>query len=88
MKTFKLIVSTPNGNALEKEITMLSIRGTEGSLAVMAGHIPFITTTKAGEIKVKTENGEEVYEASNGMLTVTKDVTTLLCGAFNKAENK
>ena len=82
MKTFKLIVSTPQGNVLEKDITMLSLRGTEGSLAVMAGHVPFITTTKAGEIKIKTENGEELYQASSGMLTVTHDRTTLLCGEF------
>ena len=82
MKTFKLIVSTPQGNVLEKEIFMLSIRGTEGSLAVMAGHVPFITTTKAGEVKVKTESGEELYQASSGMLTVTRESTTLLCGEF------
>ena len=80
MKTFKLIVSTPQGNVLEKDITMLSLRGTEGSLAVMAGHVPFITTTKAGEVKIKTENGEELYQASSGMLTVTRDRTILLCG--------
>ena len=82
MKTFKLIVSTPDGNKLEKEITMLSVRGTEGSLAVMAGHIPFITTTKAGEVKVKTESDEKIYQASSGMLTVTRECVTLLCGTF------
>ena len=82
MKTFKLIVSTPQGNVLEKEITMLSVRGTEGSLAVMAGHVPFITTTKAGAVQIKTENGEELYQASSGMLTVTREYTTLLCGEF------
>ena len=88
MKAFALKISTPEGDVFSGEVLSVSVRGAEGDLAVMAGHIPFITTTKAGEIKVKTENGEEVYEASNGMLTVTKDVTTLLCGAFNKAENK
>ena len=82
MKTFKLIVSTPDGNKLEKEITMLSVRGTEGSLAVMAGHIPFITTTKAGEVKVKTDSEEQIYQASSGMLTVTRECVTLLCGTF------
>lgn len=82
MKSFKLIVSTPNGNALEKEIIMLSVRGTEGSLAVMAGHIPFITTTKAGEVKVKTQTDEKIYKASEGVLTVTKENTTLLCTTF------
>ena len=82
MKTFKLIVSTPGGNVLDCEANVLSVRGTEGSLAVMAGHIPFITTTKAGEVKVKTEAGEKIYQASSGMLTVTRECVTLLCGTF------
>ena len=82
MKTFKLIVSTPNGNVLEKEVSMLSLRGTEGSLAVMAGHIPFITTTRAGEVKIVAQDEERVHQASAGMLTVTKEQLTLLCGTF------
>ena len=60
MKQFKLIVSTPQGNMLEKDIVMLSVRGIEGSLAVMANHIPFITTTKEGEVKIYCEDGEEI----------------------------
>ena len=83
MKQFKLIISTPQGNAFEKDITMLSVRGVEGSLAIMANHIPFITTTKDGEVKIiDTEGNEILANASSGMLTVTKDSTTLLCGTF------
>ena len=83
MKQYKLIVSTPQGNVYENSVGMLSLRGTEGSLAIMANHIPFITTTKAGEVKIYCENGDEIVaEASSGMLTVTKENTTLLCGTF------
>lgn len=68
---------------LEKDVTMLSIRGTEGSLAIMANHIPFITTTKDGEIKIIDSEGNEILaSASSGMLTVTKETTTLLTGTF------
>ena len=83
MKTFKLMVSTPQGNLLEREITMLSLYGTEGSLAVMANHIPFITTTKAGEVKISTEEEELLADATGGILTVTHEGTTLLCTEFN-----
>ena len=84
MKQFKLIISTPKGNAFEKDVTMLSLRGVEGSLAVMANHIPFITTTKDGEVKIiDTEGNEILANASSGMLTVTKENTTLLCGTFD-----
>lgn len=83
MKQFKLIISTPQGNAFEKEIAMLSVRGTEGSLAIMANHIPFITTTKDGEIKIIDTDGNEIIaSASSGLLTVTKESVTLLTGTF------
>ena len=48
MKTFKLIVSSPDGNVFEGEIAQLILRGAGGDLAVMAGHIPFITPVKPG----------------------------------------
>ena len=83
MKTFKLTVSTPQGNLFEREITMLSLYGTEGSLAVMVNHIPFITTTKAGEVKISTEEEELLADATGGILTVTHEGTTLLCTEFN-----
>ena len=83
MKAFKLIISTPMGNVLEKEVAMISVRGTEGSLAIMANHIPFITTTKDGEIKIiDTEGNEVLASASSGLLTVTKESVTLLTGTF------
>lgn len=87
MKTFKLTVSTPRGNTLEQDVTMISLRGTEGSLAVMANHIPFITATKAGRIKIVDKDGEEMYaDASDGILTVTGEGTTLLVGTFHPCE--
>lgn len=84
MKTFKLIASTPNGNVFEGEALMISLRGVEGSLAIMANHIPFITPTRAGEVKIKKDNGEEIIaKATDGLLTVTKENVTLLCGEFS-----
>ena len=83
MKLFKLIVSTPQGNVYENDVAMLSLRGVEGSLAIMANHIPFITSTKDGDVKITDAQGEElVASATAGMLTVTKECTTLLCGTF------
>lgn len=83
MKQFKLIISTPQGNVLQKDVSMISLRGTEGSLAIMANHIPFITTTKDGEIKIiDSEDNEILANASSGLLTVTKESVTLLTGTF------
>ena len=85
MKSFKLIVSTPNGNVFEEQINELSVRGSEGSLAVRANHVPFITAIKAGELKIYDSNDDEAfYQISDGLLTVAKQSTTILCGYMNK----
>lgn len=81
MKTFLLTISSPDGNLFCGEVTKLSVRGTEGDLAVMAGHIPFITAVKAGACKI--EMPDEIVkngEIDSGLLTVSAEQTTLLCG--------
>ncbi len=83
MNTFKLTISSPEGDIFSGDITRVSMRGTEGDFAIMAGHIPFVTTIKPGECKIEFENGEEkIGTAESGILTVTKDGVTLLSGSF------
>ena len=44
MNTFRLIVSSPDGNLFDGDAVMLTLRGVEGDLAIMAGHVPFLTS--------------------------------------------
>ena len=83
MKSYHLIISTPEGNVFDGDAAMLSVRGSEGDLAVLAGHIPFITAIKecTGSI-VFDDNTEKRIKLGGGILTVNKDVTTLLTGSF------
>lgn len=84
MNTYNLIVSTPDGNVFDDDAVMLSVRGIEGELAVMAGHIPFITAVKSGSCKIILPNEtEKLAEIGGGILTVQHDKTTLLCSNFN-----
>lgn len=83
MNTYKLIVSTTDGNVYEDDAQILIVRGTEGELAVLAGHIPFITAVKAGNCKiVLPDDTEKTAELGGGILTVQNDKTTLLCSSF------
>lgn len=83
MNTYKLIISTPDGNVFDDKAEVLIVRGTEGELAVMAGHIPFITAVKSGECKIVLSEIEEKYAlVGGGILTVQNDKTTLLCSDF------
>ncbi len=83
MKTFKLTISSPDGDVFKGDVTMVSMRGTEGDFAVMAGHIPFVTAVKSGDCKVEFEDGtQKIGHTDGGLLTVSADGVTFLSGSF------
>ncbi len=83
MNTYNLVISTPDGSVLDEQVMVIIVRGTEGELAIMAGHIPFITAVKPGECKiVLSEAQEKTATISGGILTVQNEKTTLLCSDF------
>ena len=87
MNSFRLIVSSPSGHIYNGEAIMLTLRGADGELAVMAGHVPFVTTVKAGECKIVIdEDTERRCMTDGGLLTVSLDKVTLLSGSFRWIE--
>jgi len=83
VKTFPLIISSPDGDLFRGEAEMLILRGTEGDLAVMAGHVPFVTAVVKSSCVVITdteERKEGVIE--EGLLTVDAEKTTVLTSAL------
>ena len=83
MSTFDLVISTPDGNKFNEQAAMLSVRGSEGDFAVMAGHIPFITAVKPCDCVIVLPDGSEKRgTVDGGLLTVSADKTTLLSGTF------
>ena len=83
MNGFRLTVASPNGNIFDEEVVMLSVRGTEGELAIMAGHVPFVTSVKSAPCKIWIDD-DTAKEASldGGLLTVDKSGATLIAGSF------
>ncbi|MGN0771534.1 MAG: FoF1 ATP synthase subunit delta/epsilon [Christensenellales bacterium] len=82
MKNFQLIVSTPDGNAFDRQVQMLSLRGVDGDLAVMAGHVPFCTAIKPGRCKIWTDDEDLTAVTDAGMLVVGQDKVILLVGSM------
>lgn len=83
MNTFNLTISSPDGNIFEGEALKLSVRGIEGDLAVMAGHIPFITAVKECECKIELPDGtEKKGHTSGGLLNVYGNGAILLSDCF------
>lgn len=83
MKTFKLVIASPDGNIFEGDAVKLDVRGVEGELAVMAGHIPFVTSVVSAPCAVWIdEQTKRNASLDGGILTVQRDCVTLLAGTF------
>ena len=83
MNTFRLTVASPDGNKFCGDVVKLDVRGTEGELAVMAGHIPFVSSIKPCECKIAFEDGsEKTAKTDGGVLTVSNEKVLLLSGSF------
>ena len=84
MSTFSLIISSPDGNLYSGEAEKLILRGTEGDLAVMAGHVPFVTAVKKGRCVVEDgEGGRREGLSEAGLRTVDREKTTVLTSAVH-----
>ncbi len=82
MKTFKFVISTPDGNLYDGDIAKISLRGTEGDLAVMANHIPFVTSVKPCRCHIELEDGtQKPFEVESGLLSVSSEKVTLMSGS-------
>ena len=83
MNAFRLTVSTPSGNIFDEEAVILTVRGIEGELAVMAGHVPFVTVVAPCDCKIELEDGTEMRgHTDGGILSVASGAATLLSGSF------
>ena len=83
MKKFKLQIASPDGLRYDGEAVQLSVRGIGGELAVLAGHIPFVTALSDGECRVYIEEGKiRRARAVGGMLMVSEDCTRIMASDF------
>ena len=83
MSQFDLKITSPDGSLFDGKVSCLFVRGAEGDLAILAGHIPFITTIKPCECKVLFDDGSERSgRTESGMLSVAENKATLLSSSF------
>ncbi len=86
MNTFLLRVTSPDGDNFCGAAVMLTVRGTEGELAVLAGHTPFVTALKPCTVKIETEDDEFYADIDGGILSVSKDETVLLSSSYKQKQ--
>ncbi|MDO5436187.1 MAG: F0F1 ATP synthase subunit epsilon [Clostridia bacterium] len=83
MSTYPLIISSPDGDLYRGDVRQIILRGSEGDLAILAGHIPFVTSVQKGRCVVEDAEGtrrEGLIE--EGLLTVDREKVTVLTTAL------
>ena len=84
MNNFELKVISPDKCFFEGEAVNLSLRAAEGDLAVMAGHIPLVTTVRPCDFSIETVSGEILEgHTDGGILNVASDCVTLMSASFS-----
>ena len=83
MNTFRLTISSPDGNKFQDDVVKFDVRGVEGELAIMAGHIPFVTSLVPCDCTIWTDDDtKKEAHTEGGLLTVNGESATLIAGSF------
>jgi F-type H+-transporting ATPase subunit epsilon len=58
---------------------MIIARTTEGEMGILTGHEPTLALLAAGQVQIRTENGESVVaEVEDGFLSIDHDRVTVV----------
>ena len=88
MSSFHLQIVTPDGEFFDGPAQRVRVRTLNGDVAILAGHIPYVTALGTGEASVTTEDGtDRKAAASGGMLSVTPEIVRVVATTFEWAEN-
>ena len=86
MEGFKLRVVSPDGVMFDGYADSIILRGTEGDLCIQKNHADFTTTFGVTPVRIKTGDDERSAACSNGFLTVSKNIVTLVATTFEFAD--
>lgn len=73
----KLQILTPDSFLYNAEATEVIFPGAGGIFTVMDNHIPFISLLKKGELRVKSADGEHVFDIETGVMEMNNNIVTV-----------
>ena len=87
MADLKFELVTPDRLVMSESVYMVVVPGTEGQSGIMAGHAPYMTTLKNGEVAVyRTQGGQpERINVTGGFAEVSEKGLTVLAESADAA---
>jgi F-type H+-transporting ATPase subunit epsilon len=77
---FEFSLVTPQRELVNEMVDQVDAPGIEGDFGVLAGHAPFMTTLREGQLRVHVfiDREEQVFEIKGGFADVTPQGLTIL----------
>ena len=77
---------SPERELFSGEVDQVDAPGTEGDFGVLAGHAPFMTTLKEGQVRVYETGRVRTFQVRGGFADVTAEGLTVLAEHAVEAE--
>ena len=74
----RLIIITPAGTALERNVNYVNLPMPDGSVGVLPGHAPMFCALGKGKLKCRSGEGETLIAVSGGVARVENNELTVL----------
>jgi F-type H+-transporting ATPase subunit epsilon len=84
--TYKFKMLTPNRTVFEGDVVSVTAPGGAGYLGILAHHAPLITTLLAGDLSLRTPEGEtQRFRIGPGLLKVANNEAVVLTESIEDA---
>ncbi|MBM3264359.1 MAG: F0F1 ATP synthase subunit epsilon [candidate division Zixibacteria bacterium] len=77
-RTISLSVVTPSKLVYEGEVRSFKAPGSEGYFQVLAGHVPMLSSLRAGIMTIQDQEAIRIYAISGGFAEVLRQQATVL----------
>jgi len=88
MSTIQVDIVSAEGEIFAGPAAMVFLQASEGDIGVAPRHAPLLTLLKAGEVRVKTPEGEELsFFVGGGVLEIQPQRVTVLADTAARAKD-
>ncbi len=81
-----LEIVTPHGLIYGEEVDEVTANGSEGEFCVLPGHVPYVTTLKAGMLIAKTAKESKYFFVNWGYAEIGADKVLILADSAERSE--